>query len=67
MAEKLLQHKHCIRCGRAIQADKDYCDKECRTAHAEMLGKKKRQLLMFYIGSVVVVIVLLLLTWGTSS
>jgi predicted nucleic acid-binding Zn ribbon protein len=66
MAEKLLQHKHCINCGLAIKSDKEYCSDECKKERKEMLKKKRRQLLTLYIGSVIVVIILVLISMGAS-
>jgi len=64
MAQKLLQHKHCIRCGLAIKSDDDFCSDECKDTHAMILKKKRRQLLTLYVGSVVVVIILVLMSMG---
>lgn len=64
MAEKLLQHKHCINCGLAVKSDMDYCNSECKEKHTEILKRKRRQLLTLYIGSIVVVIILVLFSMG---
>jgi predicted nucleic acid-binding Zn ribbon protein len=57
MPERLLQHKHCLTCGRATSPKKEYCTDDCERERMEMLHKKKRQLLMLYAVSVAVVIV----------
>jgi predicted nucleic acid-binding Zn ribbon protein len=67
VAEKLLQHKHCINCGRAVKAGNEYCDEDCRDEHVQMIKKKRRQLLTLYAGSIVVVIVLVLFSMGGTG
>ena len=49
MGEKLLQHKHCWNCGRAVQVDQDYCNDRCREEHHAMLRKKRNQLYVLMI------------------
>lgn len=44
MTEKLLQHKHCRNCERAIGLKDDYCNDECRKQHQDYLKKKRNQL-----------------------
>ena len=46
MAEKLLQHKHCRQCSKAILLDQVFCDDDCRSQHQSMMKKKRNQLLM---------------------
>jgi predicted nucleic acid-binding Zn ribbon protein len=44
MSDKLLQHKHCRNCERAINLKDDYCNDECRNQHQGYLKKKRNQL-----------------------
>ncbi|MFO7618278.1 MAG: DUF2116 family Zn-ribbon domain-containing protein [Thermoplasmata archaeon] len=44
MSEKLLQHKHCRNCERAINLKDDYCGPECQAQHQTMLRRKRNQL-----------------------
>jgi predicted nucleic acid-binding Zn ribbon protein len=67
MAEKLLQHKPCINCGKAVHTRNEYCDDDCKDQHVTMLKKKRRQLLTLYVGSIVVVIILVLISMGGSG
>ncbi|MCK5548434.1 MAG: DUF2116 family Zn-ribbon domain-containing protein [Thermoplasmata archaeon] len=67
MAEKLLQHKHCTYCGRAVKPDDEFCSSKCKGSHKEMMRKKRRQLLTLYIGSIVVVVILVLISMGGSA
>lgn len=62
MAEKLLQHKHCVFCQLAIKSDEQFCSSECKEEHREMMKKKRRQLLMLYTGSILVVVFLVLIS-----
>lgn len=56
MPERLVQHKHCLTCGRAISAREEYCSEECEAERISTLRKKKKQLLILYIGSVIVLL-----------
>jgi predicted nucleic acid-binding Zn ribbon protein len=44
MSEKLLQHKHCRYCEKAITLKEDYCSQDCRLQHQMMMKKKRNQL-----------------------
>ncbi|MDO9537442.1 MAG: DUF2116 family Zn-ribbon domain-containing protein, partial [Thermoplasmata archaeon] len=44
MSDKLLQHKHCRSCEKAIKLKDDYCNDECKTQHQGYLRKKRNQL-----------------------
>ena len=46
MGEKLLQHKHCRNCGKAVNVDDKYCNDKCQDEHHNMLKKKRNQLYM---------------------
>ncbi len=63
MAEKLLQHKHCRLCSKAILPDLDFCDEECRNQHREMLRKKRNQLLMLMAFAIGMMLMTLLLPY----
>lgn len=61
MAEKLLQHKHCRLCSKAILPDLTFCDDDCRNQHREMMRKKRNQLLLlmaFAIGMMLMTLML---------
>ena len=49
MGEKLLQHKHCRNCGKAVNIDDKYCDDRCQEDHYAMLRKKRNQLYLLMI------------------
>jgi predicted nucleic acid-binding Zn ribbon protein len=56
MAEKLIQHKHCRNCGRAVKVDDDFCNEQCRSEHKEMLRKKRNQLYILLIVAIAIMI-----------
>ena len=57
MAERLVQHKHCPQCGKAMSADRKTCSDECEVAHEAVMKEKKRTMYLFY-GLAVVMIIL---------
>jgi predicted nucleic acid-binding Zn ribbon protein len=63
MAEKLLQHKHCRFCSKAILPDQDFCDEDCTNQHREMLRKKRNQLLMLMAFAIGMMLMTLLLPY----
>lgn len=58
MAERLVQHKHCPVCGKAMSVDREVCSDGCATTRAAQLREKKRTLYLFYFSIVVLAIVL---------
>lgn len=64
MVERLVQHRHCMGCGRAIPAKDVFCTEDCENAHKKRLRRKKNQLLLLYIGSIVILVLVLILSWG---
>jgi len=44
MSDKLLQHKHCRYCEKAITIKEIYCSEDCKHQHHTMLRKKRNQL-----------------------
>ncbi len=51
---QIVQHKHCISCGRAIQVDESFCADECKTLYDQRQQKKLRNLYVYFFGMVVV-------------
>jgi predicted nucleic acid-binding Zn ribbon protein len=49
MGEKLLQHRHCRNCGKAVNVDDDYCNDKCKEEHHVMLKKKRNQLYLMMV------------------
>ena len=48
MAEKLLQHKHCQICGRAVPLGEDYCGDECKKKMEDVVKRKRFWMYIFY-------------------
>ena len=48
MAEKLLQHKHCRNCGKAMLPENEFCGESCKSQYVAVLKKKRKQLLMLF-------------------
>ncbi len=59
MTEKIPQHRHCARCGKAFLGEDRFCSEECRMSNSKLLKKKKRQLLILYALTIVVLVVAL--------
>lgn len=64
MTERIPQHRHCARCGKAFLGDDRFCSEECRVTNNDLLRKKKRQLLILYGLTFVVLIVALFALGG---
>ncbi len=62
MPQKLLQHKHCITCGKAIPLKEEFCSEECKTSHTLVMGRKRRQLLFLWVGAVAILIIAVVLS-----
>ena len=60
MTEKIPQHRHCSKCGKAFLGEERFCSEECKVSNNELLKKRKRQLLILYGLTVVVLIAALL-------
>lgn len=48
MAEKILQHKHCPICGRAILTEEEYCGDKCKNDFESMIRKRKILMYLMY-------------------
>ncbi len=59
MTEKILQHKHCNICGKAIPVDETFCSDECKEKWNAMVKKRKMMMYIMY-GMILVFIVLIL-------
>jgi predicted nucleic acid-binding Zn ribbon protein len=59
-AGKLLQHRHCQVCSKAIPISEEFCSEECSTEFDAMVKKRKNFLYLFYAMIVVFIVVMLL-------
>lgn len=58
MAERLVQHKHCPICGKAMSADRKTCSDECEVRHEAVMREKKRTMYMYYAVALLMVVLL---------
>jgi predicted nucleic acid-binding Zn ribbon protein len=60
LGEKLVQHKHCQSCGKAMAYKKgeDFCSDECK-AQFDSVVKKRRNLLYFWVASIIIMLCVL--------
>lgn len=56
----LVPHRHCVVCGKAIEADKFVCSEECK----ERLEKERKRQRNFTIFMFLLLIILLLILWA---
>jgi predicted nucleic acid-binding Zn ribbon protein len=59
---KLLQHRHCQVCSKAIPFSEEFCSEECNVEFEAMVKKRKSYIYIIY-GSMVLIIVVMLLSW----
>lgn len=48
MSEKIPQHRHCAKCGKAHLGEGRFCSEECQSESSNALKRKKRQLMLLY-------------------
>ncbi len=58
MAERLVQHKHCPVCKKAMSTEKETCSEDCALRHKMQIKDRKRTMYFFYFSMVVLVVVL---------
>lgn len=59
---KLLQHKHCQVCSKAIPLSEEICSEECKVEF-EALVKKRRSYIYLMYGMIVLIFVVMLLSY----
>ena len=55
-SEKLPQHRHCVKCGKAFVGDGEFCSEACRTTATDESKKKLRKLAVVWVAIVVVTV-----------
>jgi predicted nucleic acid-binding Zn ribbon protein len=63
---KLLQHKHCQVCSKAIPLSEEFCSEECKVEF-EALVKKRRMYIYIMYGMIILIIVVMLLSMFSGS
>ena len=56
---KLLQHRHCQVCSKAIPLSEEICSEECKTEFEKLVKKRKNYIYILY-ASMVLIIVLMI-------
>jgi predicted nucleic acid-binding Zn ribbon protein len=56
MAEKLVQHRHCQMCLKAIPLGEEYCNDECKENWNKLIKANKKKNLIVMVWMVVIVI-----------
>jgi len=46
---KIVDHRHCMTCGRAIPPDREFCSEECRRKYEEARMRERRMRKMLWI------------------
>lgn len=59
---KLLQHRHCQVCSKAIPISEEVCSEKCKIELEEMVKKRRRMVYLIY-GSMIFVIIILILSY----
>ena len=56
MAEKLVQHRHCQMCLKAIPLGEEFCNDECKENWSKLIKANKKKNLIVMVWMVVIVI-----------
>ena len=57
---KLLQHRHCQVCSKAIPMSEEYCSEECKTEFEAMVKKRKSYVYIIYALMIFMLVILFL-------
>jgi predicted nucleic acid-binding Zn ribbon protein len=57
MPEKLLQHKHCRQCGKAVSSEDKYCDQGCKDSYnKDQRSKLTQYIILLIVGGVIIAV-----------
>ena len=59
MSDRIAQHRHCRKCGKAFVGSEAFCSQECKSTHDTNLQKKKKQLTILYLATFIILILAL--------
>lgn len=59
MTERIAQHRHCRKCGKAFVGGEAWCSEECKAVYTANLQRKKKQLTILYIATFIILILAL--------
>jgi predicted nucleic acid-binding Zn ribbon protein len=57
---KLLQHRHCQVCSKAIPMSEEFCSEECKTEFEAMVKKRKNYIYIIYATMILIIAVMFL-------
>jgi predicted nucleic acid-binding Zn ribbon protein len=57
---KLLQHRHCQVCSKAIPISEEFCSEECKTEFEAMIKKRKSYIYIIYATMILIIVVMFL-------
>ncbi|MDI6639586.1 MAG: DUF2116 family Zn-ribbon domain-containing protein [Methanocellales archaeon] len=60
---RIVPHRHCTMCGKAVEPDETLCSEECTKSFN---ASQKRQKILFY-GFIVLMIILIILSFGGKA
>jgi predicted nucleic acid-binding Zn ribbon protein len=60
MTERLVQHRHCKACGKAVAPDDETCSDECKAKWEAQKKSRKNTMWLFYLSIAVLLVVLAL-------
>jgi predicted nucleic acid-binding Zn ribbon protein len=61
MAERVVQHKHCRTCRKAVPPEKDFCDETCEGQYKAELKKKRNNYIILLLLAMLVMFMALFL------
>ncbi len=64
---KIIDHRHCKVCGKAIPPNQEFCSEKCRKAYEDAERRQKRMKNIFLLVYAVIFIVLFLLIAGRAG
>lgn len=59
---KLLQHRHCQVCSKAIPLSEEYCSEECKVEFEAVIKKRRTYIYLMY-GMIILIIVVMILSY----
>lgn len=59
---KLLQHRHCQVCSKAIPMSEEFCSEECKVEFEAMVKKRKNYIYLIY-GTMILIIAVMFLSY----
>ena len=63
-AGKLLQHKHCQICYKAIPISEEFCSEACTEEFNQILKKRRNTQLLFYASMVILIFIMVIMLFG---